>query len=283
MAELLLGAPVAAAIREELKERVHALLSRGLTPRLALARVGDRANDRYYEASVRRFCETVGVQTEGFVLPDGCTREALAGTLRQISARSELHGCLLQRPLPADLADFEVYDALCPEKDLDGMTSASLGALFSGKPGAFAPCTADAVLALLRHYDIDPAGKHAVVIGRSLVIGRPVAQLLLGADATVTVCHRRTPELPALCRQADILVSAAGRPGLVGAECLRPGQIVIDVGTTAEGGVLMGDVELAAAESVAAAVTPVPGGVGAVTTALLLRHLIEAAERSLKE
>ena len=281
MAELLRGAPVAAAIRENLKERAAALRERGVTPKLAIVRLGEHPDDLYYEQSLRRGCEALGAQAETVALDRSCAQGELVSALRAVSDRADVHGCLLLRPLPVGMDSFAVFDALCAEKDLDGMTSHSLGALFSGRPGAFAPCTADAVMALLRHYGVDPAGKHAVIVGRSLVVGRPLAQLLLNADATVTVCHSHTDALPSLCRTADILISAAGKPGLIAKEHLHPGQIVIDVGTTAIDGALHGDVDFAAAEALAAAVTPVPGGVGSVTTALLLRHLIEGAERSL--
>jgi len=280
MAELLRGAPVAAAIREDLKARSAALRARGVTARLALVRVGDNPDDLYYESSLRRGCESIGAQTEHILLPGSSPRGALIEALHRVSEDPTLHGCLLLRPLPEELSCFAVYDALCAGKDLDGMTSISLGELFSGRPGAFAPCTADAVMALLRHYGIDPAGKRAVVLGRSLVVGRPLAQLLMNADATVTVCHTQTRDLAAVCREAELLITATGCPGLVGEKLLRPGQIVIDIGTTAIDGTLHGDVDPVAAEATAAAFTPVPGGVGAVTTALVLRHLIEAAERS---
>lgn len=279
MAELLRGAPVAAAIRADLKGRAAALLSRGVTPKLALVRVGENPDDLYYEQSLRRGCEAIGAEAECLALDASCAQAELIAALEKLSEREDAHGCLLLRPLPAGMDSFAVFDALCAEKDLDGMTSHSLGALFSGRPGAFAPCTADAVMALLRHYGVDPAGKRAVIVGRSLVVGRPLAQLLLDADATVTVCHRQTADLAARCREAEILISAAGKPGLIGREHLRCGQVVIDVGTTAVGGTLRGDVDFAATEELSAAVTPVPGGVGSVTTALLLRHLIEAAER----
>lgn len=280
MAELLRGAPVAAAIRADLKERVQALRERGVTPKLAIVRLGEHPDDVYYEQSLRRGCEAIGAEAETVALPKSCSQAALIAALGEISGRADLQGCLLLRPLPAGMDSFAVFDALCAEKDLDGMTSHSLGALFSGRTDAFAPCTADAVMALLRYYGVDLSGRHAVVIGRSLVVGRPLAQLLLNADATVTVCHSRTAELPALCRAADIVIAAAGRPGLIGRAHLRPGQTVIDVGTTAVDDTLFGDVDPAAAEELVAAFSPVPGGVGAVTTALLLRHLIESAERS---
>ena len=281
MAELLRGAPVAAAIREDLKGRTAALLAQGVQPRLALVRVGDKPDDLYYESSLRRGCAAIGAEAVSFALPEACARDELINAMRRIDADPALHGCLLLRPLAGELSSFDVYDALCAEKDLDGMTSRSLGDLFSCRPGAFAPCTADAVMALLRHYGIDPAGKRTVILGRSLVVGRPLAQLLIESDATVTVCHTRTVDLAAVCREAELLISATGCPGLVDETLMRPGQIVVDIGTTAVDGVLRGDVDPAAAEALAAAYTPVPGGVGAVTTALVLRHLVEAAERGL--
>lgn len=281
MAEQLLGRPVADAIKEDLARRVAALAEQGVTPRLAVIRLGEDPGDMTYERSILRNCEKLGCAAESIALPADCTQEALIAKIEEVNADPLIHGCLLLRPLPKHMDSVKVCDALVPEKDLDGMGCRALGALFAGRKDAFAPCTAQACLEMLKFYGIDPAGKRAAVVGRSLVIGRPVGQLLLQRDATVTLCHSRTPELPAVCREADILVVAAGRAGLIGSEHTRPGQVILDVGVNSVDGKLCGDVRTEEAGQVAAAVSPVPGGVGAVTPSVLMAHLVEAAERSL--
>ncbi|MBR0353931.1 MAG: bifunctional 5,10-methylene-tetrahydrofolate dehydrogenase/5,10-methylene-tetrahydrofolate cyclohydrolase [Oscillospiraceae bacterium] len=279
MAEMLLGRPAADAIREKLALRVAALAEKGVTPRLAVIRLGEDPGDMAYERSIRRGCEKLGCAAESISLPADCTQETLIAQLEKVNADDAIHGCLLLRPLPKHMDSAAVCDALKPEKDLDGMGVGALGALFAGRKDAFAPCTAQACMEMLKFYGIDPAGKRAAVVGRSLVIGRPVAQQLLQADATVTLCHSRTPDLAAVCREADILIAAVGHAGLIGAGHTRPGQVILDVGVNSVDGKLCGDVRTEEAAAIAAAVSPVPGGVGAVTPAVLLAHLVEAAER----
>lgn len=281
MAEMLLGRPVADAIREGLAPRIAALQEKGITPRLAVVRIGEDAGDMAYERSVLRACEKLGCAAHSVALPADCAQEELIARIEEINTDASIHGCLLLRPLPKHMDSVKVCDTLVPEKDLDGMGCRALGALFAGRKDAFAPCTAQACLEMLRFYGIEPAGRRAAVVGRSLVIGRPAGQLLLQADATVTLCHSRTPELAAVCREADILIAAVGRAGLIGAEHTRPGQVILDVGVNSVDGKLCGDVRTDEAAETAAAVSPVPGGVGAVTPAVLLAHLVEAAERSL--
>ena len=280
MAEMLLGRPVADAIKEDLARRIEALAERGVRPRLAVVRLGEDAGDMAYERSILRNCEKLGCAAESVALPPDISQEALIAKIGEINADPAIHGCLLLRPLPKHMDSAAVCDALVPEKDLDGMGCRALGALFAGRKDAFAPCTAQACLEMLKFYGIDPAGKRAAVVGRSLVIGRPVAQLLLQANATVTCCHSRTPELPAVCREADLLIVAAGKAGLIGAEHARPGQVILDVGVNSVDGKLCGDVRTEEAAELAAAVSPVPGGVGAVTPSVLMAHLVEAAERA---
>ncbi len=280
MAEVLLGRPVADAIKEELARRIAALAEKGVQPRLAVIRLGEDAGDMAYERSILRNCEKLGCAAESAALPADVSQETLIAKIEAINADPAIHGCLLLRPLPKHMDSAAVCDALVPEKDLDGMGCRALGALFAGRKDAFAPCTAQACLEMLKYYGIDPAGRRAAVVGRSMVIGRPVGQLLLQADATVTLCHSRTPELPAVCREADILIVAAGRAGLIGAEHTRPGQVILDVGVNSVDGRLCGDVRTEEAAELAAAVSPVPGGVVAVTPSVLLTHLVEAAERA---
>lgn len=281
MAQRLLGRPVADAIKEDLARRVAALVEKGVTPRLAVIRLGEDPGDMAYERSILRNCEKLGCAAQSMALPPDISQEALIDRIEQVNADPAIHGCLLLRPLPKHMDSAKVCDALAPEKDLDGMGCRALGALFAGREDAFAPCTAQACLEMLKYYGIDPAGKRAAVVGRSLVIGRPVGQLLLHADATVTLCHSRTPELPAVCREADILIVAVGRAGMIGAEHTRPGQVILDVGVNSVEGKLCGDVRTEEAEETAAAVSPVPGGVGAVTPSVLMAHLVEAAERAI--
>lgn len=279
MAKLLRGAPVAAALEENLKTETAKLRKQGIIPRLAIVRAGAQEGDLAYQRSIQRRAERLGVEIVCFELPGDCTRQALLDGIDRINGDSAIHGCLLLRPLPKQIDERAVCDALAPEKDMDCVSTGALARVFTGQT-PIPPCTAQACMEILDHYGIDPAGKRAVVIGRSLVIGKPAAMLLLARNATVTVCHSRTPDLPAVCREADILIAAAGQAGLIGADCLRPGQVVLDVGIhDAPDGSLCGDVCFAEAEPVVQAITPVPGGIGSVTTTLLLSHVVEAAKR----
>lgn len=281
MSELLKGAPVAAALAERAAERASALVARGVTPTLAIVRVGERADDLSYERGALKRCERVGVSVRRFAFPEGVRQEELLAVIERINADASIHGCLIFRPLPAPLDEAAVCAALAPEKDVDGVTAGSLYGVFAGRPTGFPPCTAEAVLAVLDHYGVPLEGARATVVGRSLVIGRPVAMMLLARNATVTMCHTRTADLAAECRRADVVVAAAGRAGAVGASCLAEDQVVVDVGINWDEGEqsLVGDVD-PSARDVVRALTPVPGGVGAVTTAVLAAHVVDAAERS---
>lgn len=273
MANTLTGTPAAAAIYVQVRTRA-ALLD--APPCLAAVSVGAQPDDRAYLRSIALSAAGCGITVRPVPLPADCAPDTLTDTLRALSTDGAVHGVLLLRPLPEALHAQEMLDTLDARKDVDGMTTASLGALVTGAAG-FAPCTAEACIELLRAHGIDPAGRRVTIVGRSLVIGRPAALLLTRADATVTLCHRKTPDLAARCRDADILLAAAGAPGLITTDFVRPGQIVLDAGATAlPDGTLRGDV---APDAAAIAVcTPVPGGIGSVTTALLLRHTVQAAE-----
>lgn len=273
MANTLTGTPAAAAIYAQVREHAAAL---DAPPCLAAVSVGAQPDDRAYLRSIALSAEGCGITVRPVPLPADCAPDTLTDTLRALSTDGAVHGVLLLRPLPEALRAQELLDTLDARKDVDGMTTASLGTLVTGAAG-FAPCTAEACMELLRAHGIDPAGRRVTVVGRSLVIGRPAALLLTRADATVTLCHRKTPNLAARCRDADILLAAAGAPGLITTDFVRPGQIVLDAGATAlPDGTLCGDV---APEAAAITVcTPVPGGIGSVTTALLLRHTVQAAE-----
>lgn len=283
MAELLRGAPVARAIAEALAPRVDALRARGVEPRLAVVRVGEREDDLAYERAAERRCLAAGIAFQRVVLEaDGVDQASLEGTLDALGARGDVHGILLLRPLPAPLDDAAAAARVPAKKDVDCAGPAGLLATLSGRGGGFASCTAESALAILDHYGVPLDGANVTVVGRSLVIGRPVSALLLARDATVTTCHTHTRDLAAACRAADVIVAAAGSPAAIGPGCARPGQVVVDVGTNwdAAAGHLVGDVDFDAVEPIVSAITPVPGGVGAVTTAILARHVVEAAERT---
>lgn len=273
MANTLTGTPAAAAIYVQVREHAAAL---DAPPCLAAVSVGAQPDDLAYLRSIAQAAEGCGITVRPVPLPADCAPDTLTDTLRALSTDGAVHGVLLLRPLPEALRAQEILDTLDARKDVDGMTTRSLGALVTGAAG-FAPCTAEACMELLRAHGIDPAGRRVTVVGRSLVIGRPAALLLTRADATVTLCHRKTPDLAARCRDADILLAAAGTPGLITTDFVRPGQIVLDAGATAlPDGTLRGDVAPDAAAITVC--TPVPGGIGSVTTALLLRHTVQAAE-----
>ena len=281
MSTILKGAPVVAAMNEANAARCAALREKGVVPTLAVVRVGERPDDLSYEKGVIARCAKVGVEVKQFLLPADASQEELLRVIAGINADAAIHGCLLFRPLPKQFDDRTIRAALSPEKDIDGITDGSLAAVYAGTDGGYPPCTAAACVALLKHYNVPIKGKRVVVIGRSLVIGKPVSLLLLAEHATVTICHSRSENLPAICREADILVVAAGKAGMVGAESVRAGQIVLDVGIhVGADGNLCGDTRFAEVEPIVEAITPVPGGVGAVTTAILASHVIEAARRS---
>lgn len=278
MAQLWKGAPVAAALTEQLSQRAQALIAKGVTPTLAIVRVGERPEDLSYERGALKRCEKVGIAVRQYLLTATSSQTDLMEVIKEINRDDSIHGCLLFRPLPKHMDEAAVCAALSPAKDVDGITAGSLAAVFSGSGAGYPPCTAQACLEILDHYGYELKGKRAVVVGRSLVIGKPVSMLLLGRHATVTICHTRTADLPAECRRADVLVAAAGKAGAVSAQCLAPGQVVLDVGINVdEDGNLVGDVDREAAEHTVLALTPVPGGVGAVTTTVLARHVLEAA------
>ncbi len=282
MADLLRGAPVATAITQDAAARASALEARGVRPTLAIVRVGEREDDLAYERAALKRAEKAGAAVRRHVLPADCTQAELEEVLGQVGGDPAVHGCLMFRPLPPSLDEHSACAAIAPAKDVDGVTPGSLFGVFAGEPVGFAPCTAEAVVALLDHYGVVLEGSRVTVVGRSLVIGRPVSLMLQRKNATVTMCHTRTRDLASECRRADVLVVAAGHAGTVGAEAVSAGQVVVDVGINwdDEAGKLVGDVDFDAVEPVASAVTPVPGGIGSITTAVLMRHVVEAAERA---
>ncbi|MBQ5987495.1 MAG: bifunctional 5,10-methylenetetrahydrofolate dehydrogenase/5,10-methenyltetrahydrofolate cyclohydrolase [Clostridia bacterium] len=282
MAAILKGAPVAAALHEKTAAEAAALRETGIVPTLAILRVGARNDDLSYERGATKRCREVGIEVQRVALPADVDSETFFAALDGLNRDPAVHGILLLRPLPKHLDEEKARRLLRPEKDVDGCTDGSLAGVFTDTALGFPPCTAQAAMEMLRYYHVPLRGRRAVVIGRSLVVGRPVALLLLHADATVTVCHSRTPDVAAVAREADILIAASGRMESIGAAYLRPGQTVIDVGIgwNEAKQKLCGDVDFAAAEPIVDAITPVPGGVGSVTTAVLCRHVVEAAQRA---
>ena len=274
------GKPVAQALDEATACRCRELKEKGIVPRLVILRIGRREEDLSYERGALKRCQKVGIEAQVLEMPEEIGEEELLSRIEQLNREPTIHGVLMLRPFPAHIRDERVRAALDPAKDVDGVTDGSLAGVFTGTGRGFAPCTAEACLKILEHYGIDPAGRRAVVVGRSLVVGRPAAMLLLHKNATVTLCHTKTRNLPEICRQAEILVVAAGHMGAVGAESAAPGQTVLDVGIhMGPDGKLRGDTDFAALEPVVGAITPVPGGVGAVTTSVLAEHVAAAALR----
>ena len=289
MAKLLLGKEVTDALNANLQERTAALNAKGVTPTLAIVRCGENPSDLSYEKGATKRAEKVGVKIVNFVLPADVTKEALLDTIKKINADDSIHGVLMFRPLPKHLkADQdEISNTLDPKKDMDCMTDLSNAGVFEGRDLGYAPCTPAACMEILDYYGIDCKGKNAVVIGRSLVVGKPAAMMLMGKNATVTVCHTKTVNTAEICRNADIIISAAGVLKSLTKDYVRPGQVVIDVSmnwdaekVTAKGvGGMSGDAVFEEVEPIVDAITPVPGGVGAVTTSVLMKHVVEAAEK----
>lgn len=279
---ILYGVPVAQALSLRSAADCAALERHKITPCLAIVRVGSKGDDVAYEASLVKLCRAAGIDARTVAFDSGISEQTLLDKLGDLSENDSIHGILPLLPLPEHIDVGRVRRAIAPEKDVDGVTEASLAALLTDGKRGFAPCTAEAVVELLRFYNIRLEGKNVVVLGRSAVVGKPAALLLERENATVTLCHSHTKNEAELCRRADILVAAMGKAGYIGASCFNGKQIVIDAGTNADAnGVLRGDVDPNAAIGTVAAISPVPGGLGAVTSAVLINHVVEAAKRSL--
>ncbi|MEW5785635.1 MAG: bifunctional 5,10-methylenetetrahydrofolate dehydrogenase/5,10-methenyltetrahydrofolate cyclohydrolase [Bacillota bacterium] len=281
MAESLKGKPVVDAIKTELTQRVEALKARGISPKLGIVRVGARPDDLFYEGGAKKTCDSVGLAYEVFEYPADVTQEAFEKAILDVGANQEINGILMFSPLPKHLDEKKIRSLIPVEKDVDCMTLGSAGKVFADDQTGFPPCTPTACMDILKYYDIALKGKQVVVVGRSLVVGKPVAMLLLREHATVTICHSRTENLPAVCAGADILVAAIGRAKMINGSFVKPGQIVIDVGINEDPdnpGKYCGDVDFATVEPIVEKITPVPGGVGSVTTIVLCKHTIMACE-----
>ena len=274
------GKEVADKIVEEIKTRVEELKSKGIDPKLAILRVGAREDDLAYERGVLKRFESAGVEVEVTAVESSISQEDLDRTFDGINNDSKVHGILVFRPLPKGLSDEHMRRTIDPGKDSDFMDIRNMENVLAGVPDAAAPCTAEAVMSLIRYYNIETKGKKVTVVGRSLVIGKPVALLLTTANATVTVCHTKTLNIEEECRNADIIVACCGVAKMITDKFVRPGQIIIDVGMNVdEEGRLCGDVDYEGVSQIAEAVTPVPGGVGSITTAILLKHVVDNAGR----
>jgi methylenetetrahydrofolate dehydrogenase (NADP+) / methenyltetrahydrofolate cyclohydrolase len=278
-ARVLSGKELAATIRSQVTEQAAALRAAGTTPRLAVVTANDDESSAWYVSSISRAADKVGITCDVVDLGAHSDIEAIRTELSKLSDQETVHGIILQTPLPQSAKLEELAAWIDPAKDVDGANPVNLGRLASGL-SAYAPATAEAVVAILDYHDIDLEGRHVAVVGRSNVVGKPAAHLLLNRNATVTICHSRTRDLAAITRAADVLVVAVGKPRMITGEYVLPGAIVIDVGTnpTGDGG-LVGDVDPDTVTTQAAGLTPVPGGVGPVTTALLLAHTVQAAAR----
>ena len=271
------GRKVAAQWKERIAEETQEWVARGVTPHLAVVLVGENPASQVYVRNKENACRKAGMRSTLIRLPESCTQQALEQTVRELNADESVHGVLVQLPLPAHLDEAAVLRLIDPDKDVDGFHAMNAGRLMSGQP-CFVPCTPLGVMTLLEAYDIPVRGRHAVVVGRSNIVGKPMALLLLAADATVTVCHSRTENLADVTREADILVAAVGRPNFITADMIKPGAAVIDVGINRVDGALVGDVEYAGASEAAGYITPVPGGVGQMTIAMLLANTLDAVK-----
>lgn len=284
MAELLKGAAVAAALNEKMQQDISELKQKGVEPTLAILRVGERPDDISYEKGAMKRCEKVGVSVKNVILPADVESDVFFAALEELNQDDNVHGILMFRPLPSQIDGEKARQMLNPAKDVDGCTDGSLAGVFTNTDIGFAPCTAQAAMEILKYYGIDPAGKRAAVIGRSLVVGRPVSMMLMHQNATVTTCHTKTADIPSITRDADILIVCAGQMESIGSAYVRAGQVVIDVGIdwNEEKGKLCGDVRFDEVEPIVDRITPVPGGVGAVTTSVLVSHVVAAAKKASK-
>lgn len=281
MAERLAGKAVADAMKEELAQKVSAIKAKGITPTLGIIRVGARPDDLFYEGGAKKTCESIGMAYQVFEYPADIDQAAFEQAVISVGANKAINGILMFAPLPKQLDEKKIRNLIPVEKDVDCMTIGSAAKVYTDDPTGFPPCTPTACMDILKFYNIPLKGKKAVVLGRSQVVGKPVAMLLLREHATVTICHSRTDDLPGVCADADVLIAAVGRAKMVKANFVKPGQVIIDVGINEDPdnpGKYCGDVDYAEVEPIVAKITPVPGGVGSVTTVVLCKQTIQACE-----
>ena len=282
MATILKGADVVDAMKAKMLADVAELNAKGVTPTLAILRVGERPDDISYEKGATKRCETVGVAIKNVILPADATQDDMLKSVEELNKDAAVHGVLLFLPMPKHIDEKAVRAALAPEKDVDGITDGSMAGVFTGNGKGYPPCTAQACMEILDFFKIDCTGKRAAVVGRSLVVGRPASIMLQQRNATVTMCHTKTVDMPSVVRNAEIVIVAAGKMRAINKDYFAPGQVVIDVGINWDdaAGKLAGDVNFDEAEPIVGAITPVPGGVGTVTTSVLVSHVVEAAKKA---
>ena len=278
MAMIIDGKAVSAATREAIKNEVAELKEKGVTPGLAVIIVGDDPASRVYVNNKKKACAELGMLSEEYALPAETTNEELLGLINELNGRKDINGILCQLPLPRHLDEKAVINAIAPEKDVDAFHPVNVGGIMTGDY-SFLPCTPAGVMQMLKHYDIQTAGKHCVVIGRSNIVGKPMAMLMLHANATVTICHSKTKNLKEICKNADILVAAIGRPKFVTSDMVKDGATVIDVGINRTENGLVGDVDYENVKDIASRITPVPGGVGPMTITMLMYNTLIAHKR----
>lgn len=279
MDKLLNGKEVNSYLIKKLKKNSMKLASEGIIPTAAFVRLGSKKDDIAYQNNILRSCAEVGVQTQLHELEEDTATEALLHLIDKLNADEKIHGIMIFRPLPKQIDEASVNSAINPEKDVEGMNPINLARVFAGDYEGFAPCTAAAVMEILKYYNIDLTGKHAVILGRSMVVGKPLSMMLLKEDETVTLCHSKTEHIDEVARTADVLIAAMGKPNVVGADYIKPGAVVIDVGINVDqSGKIHGDVNFEEAVNSASMITPVPGGVGSVTTAVLIKNIVKAAK-----
>lgn len=281
MGEIIKGKPVGDALSEILKGECEALVKEGIQPKLAILRVGAKPNDLSYERGALKKCDTIGIVAEVTELSEDTTQEQYIEALEKLNKDSSVHGILTFRPLPKGIDEEVIKNVISPEKDVDCFSPMNTAKLMEGDKTGFPPCTPTAVVEILKHYNVPLKGANVVVLGRSMVVGKPVSMLLLGENATVTICHSKTQDLAKVCSQADVLVAGVGRARMVKADYVKEGAVVIDVGINAkpEGGGICGDVDTDDVVGKASMVTPVPAGVGSVTTSILAKHVIKACKQ----
>lgn len=278
MSTVMKGVEVARAMKENLIKEVDALKEAGVNPNLTIIRVGARPDDLAYERGALKRMDMVGIDCKVVELPEDISQKELEAEFEKVNKDAEVHGILLFRPLPKHLDEEPLKAMINPLKDVDCMSPVNIAKVFSGDESGFAPCTAEAVVEMLKHFQVPLEGKNVTIVGRSMVVGKPLSMLLLGENATVTVCHTRTQNLAEKCRQADILVAAAGKASMITEDMVSEGTVVADVGINVNAeGKLCGDVDYEVVENKVAAISPVPGGVGSITTSVLAKHVIRSA------
>lgn len=278
MVEIIKGSEVVNSMKERMLKEVAELNSKGITPCLAIIRLGARPDDASYEKGAIKKCESVGITYKIFEYEENISQDVLIKEIQKINGDAGIHGILLFRPLPKHIDEDVIKYVISAQKDMDCFNPVNVAKVFEGDDTGFAPCTPEAVMEMLQHYGIEVSGKRVVIIGRSMVVGKPLSMLLLKKNATVTICHTKTRNLEETCKSAEILIAAAGKAKMVTDKFVSPGQIVIDVGINLDkDGKLCGDVDFDTVEKIVSKITPVPGGVGPVTTSVLVNHVIRAA------